>query len=862
MRPTRSAGVGRPLMAGRVQWSNGVACPGDLVMAALISGELDEADTGDVYAHADSCAACRELLVGLARAQRIARAADARTEVPLNEERTTTATIDPGTRIDHYRVLRLVGQGGMGRVFEAEDESLKRRVAIKVVRAQGDSRSAARLVREAQAMAQLSHSNVLTVYSVGTYGDDMYFAMEYIDGETLGDWMASRGRPWARVLEKFVAAGRGLQAAHEAGLVHRDFKPNNVLVDDTGRVLVTDFGLVAQRDETPMSTSGSAQQSWEGDLTQAGAVIGTPAYMAPEAFRGERADARSDQFSFCVALAEALGQHPFGDRSTQPTKEPSLTEAIPARLRRILLRGMSRDPEARFPDMAALLNELEALLRSRTRVRWIAGVLLAIGSAAGLAAYTGATFGARKPVCPTSSAWDPARREAVAARVPAELVARLDDYAQRWQAMAHEACVATRERGEASEDVLDARMVCLDGRRRSFAAVTELLAEEAVDDGVASELLRQQPRLEPCANLRLLRYLDRPSAEPEQRARIEALEAAIWRAHARGLAGNTGEAKRILAEAMPEIDAIGHKPLQAEARRITAIAATSDRREAEALLREAYNLAMVAHGDDMAANLSLSLAQRAAYDRSNAYASELWLDLARSHIERGDLELFVSELELVRGAMARAGGDHRAAAEHYGKAAAAADPPGTEAQAVALGNQAASLLEVGLAEEARAPLDQALELYTRLFGPDDVRTLNMVFNAAALHLRTGDLPRAEQELRAAHHRIRDALGPDHPTVASTLVELADVLRRTARPALARDADLEALRIRTLVYGERSPKAAECLRALAADDIALGQPTDAGRRLIKAISILEETVGGDHPDTVAAKAELATLPGSG
>ncbi|HEY0097284.1 MAG TPA: serine/threonine-protein kinase, partial [Archangium sp.] len=233
-----------------------------------------------------------------------------------------------GTPLDRYVVLDPLGEGGMGMVYAAYDSVLDRKVALKLL-PPGDADAGpeatsgsgrARLLREAQAMARLSHPNVVAVYDVHQHEAQVFMAMELVDGQTLLQWEREQPRGWRELLTAFLAAGRGLAAAHAAGLVHRDFKPTNVLVGKDGRVRVTDFGLARPHNapaelgaDTPAPDTGPVKghSLLELNLTQRGAVRGTPAYMAPEQFRGATADVRSDQFSFAVSLWEALhGERP------------------------------------------------------------------------------------------------------------------------------------------------------------------------------------------------------------------------------------------------------------------------------------------------------------------------------------------------------------------------------------------------------------------------------------------------------------------------------------------------------------------------------------------------------------------------
>lgn len=858
------------------------SCPDDADLAALVAGALDDRELAGLHQHCERCEKCSELLVQLARVQRNALDADAPTEIPARAGMRSDdgVHIDIGTRVDQYRVLRLIGEGGMGQVFAAEDSTLGRDVAIKAVRPRHASRDpqwTVRLVREAQAMAQLVHPNVLTVYGAGTHGADAYFAMELVDGETLGQWMVGEERSWREVLQIFIAAGRGLAAAHDAGLVHRDFKPSNVLVSRDDRVLVTDFGLVAQAGEEPSSVSGSAEigaSSWDADLTETGVLLGTLAYMAPEQAEATRADARADQFSFCVALAEALyGRHPF-DRNiraalTAATWAPELAErrGVPARLQRVLTRGLRRDPDDRYASMHALLEDLGGVIRARAR---LIGLVLGAG-ALGLAGFAGAMLSGSEPAgapppCPAPEeghipgVWDDDVRGVVSRQFDDLLILRtLDRYANAWTRMSHEACEATRVRGEHSEEVLDARTVCLDSRRRSLAAVTGMLSSGAVTElPRALDLAYALPGLQPCSNLRLLRYLDAPDPDPDKRAELDELESELWRTHALASAGSTGEAEETLARLSVRIDALGHKPLQAQARRILSVVVSStDVDRSVTLMREGYQLAMVSHADDTAAELALSLAQTEAFERGDPDASRLWMDLAQSNAQRSELPI-EHALSFARGAVSLAEGDCDTAIVEFSAAAEAGDGRWTGASVVgpAYANVAACHLQQGHPELAAAPLQNAIMMFDDIYGPYDQRTLDNVANAAAALRLQGDLVGAENALTDVLERQEVALGASHPSLAMTLMALAAVMRDTERARRALELDERALRIREAVFGPQSMKTASVLRSLATDSLALGDIARAVALRERAASILASTAGPEHPSTVEAREELA------
>jgi len=274
--------------------------------------------------------------------------------VPAPTSAAQPLLVRPGDCLGRYTVRDRIGRGGIGEVYAAHDPELDRIVALKMLRPglAGESPEArARFQREAQAMARLSHPNVVAVYDVGAVGERVYVAMELVEGPTLEAWLLERPRGWREVVEVFLQAGRGLEAAHAAGLVHRDFKPSNVIVGD--RVRVADFGLArVAADAEP--TGPMAPTALEGVVTETGAALGTPAYMAPEQRAGGPPSAQSDQYSFAVALYEAL----YGSRPAAGEPPRKGFHRLPPRVRRILHRALSSHPAERYPSMSDLLRDL------------------------------------------------------------------------------------------------------------------------------------------------------------------------------------------------------------------------------------------------------------------------------------------------------------------------------------------------------------------------------------------------------------------------------------------------------------------------------------------------------------------------
>jgi hypothetical protein len=355
-------------------------CPGGNTMQALVAGTLSEGERAAVANHAASCDQCHALIEGL---------------IATGGGRMTgRLEIDRGARVGRYVIGEQLGSGGMGVVHAALDSELRRRVAVKFLRpdrhghVRGDGRE--RLMREARTLARLAHPNVVTVFDVGTHDGHLFVAMELVDGGSLSAWLRRAPRSTGEIIGRMVEAGRGLAAAHAAGIVHRDVKPDNILIDLEGGARMTDFGLAQLDDAPPTPPEGERAGMLDAplSLTRTGTLVGTPAYMAPEHLLRGETGARTDQWSFCVTLYEALaGVRPFvvddipahltaiaGGRLAAPVPG----RRVPGWVRKIVTRGLSADPDARWPSMDALVREL-VRRRHRSRHAAIAGVV-AVGS--------------------------------------------------------------------------------------------------------------------------------------------------------------------------------------------------------------------------------------------------------------------------------------------------------------------------------------------------------------------------------------------------------------------------------------------------------------------------------------------------
>ncbi len=517
----------------------------------------------------------------------------------------------PAMQIGRFTILRRLGEGGMGVVYAAYDAELDRKVAIKLVRDEaGNVESKARLLREAQAMARLAHPNVVAVYDVGLHGEQIYVAMEFIKGQTLTEWIDAHAGDWRAILNMFLKTGEGLAAAHAAGMVHRDFKPDNVLVSEDGRPRVLDFGLVrtdpggstpTTLDEEEKGRTGSqatlmeslreSDQDLDAKLTRAGVIMGTPAYMSPEQIRGRshELDASSDQFSFCVVLYEALyGQLPFeGDNlralfdavTSGELRAPPRSTRVPSWIAHALRRGLSTDPARRWPSMRALLDTLARDPRRRYRVG--AGLLGAATLLSSVSYGVASARASEAEICESArgelrDVWSDSRKQTVKRALMATGAAfaadawerveeRVDRYAAGWSEMRHAGCESHRE-GLQSSELFDLSMRCLDRRRGDLEAAIELLEE--ADASVAEnavELVTSLRPLGPCADAEALRSKILPPSDPAVAAAAEAIGDQLGRAAVFKHAGKFREGVELARELRRRAESASYPPILARA---------------------------------------------------------------------------------------------------------------------------------------------------------------------------------------------------------------------------------------------------------------------------------------------------------
>jgi tetratricopeptide (TPR) repeat protein len=728
-------------------------------------------------------------------------------------------------RIGRFRILDRVGAGGMGVVFSAYDPELDRKVAIKLLRpdlvaSTSGSSGTSRLQREAQAMARLNHPNVATVHEVGAHEDQVFVAMEYVDGGTLRQWLEG-GHGWREVLAKYIDAGAGLAAAHAAGIVHRDFKPDNVMLDREGRVRVMDFGLSRARD--PADDARTVPSPMPRDvgpmatpLTQTGALMGTPAYMAPEQHRSRPADERSDQFAFCVALFEGLcGVRPFPG-TTYPALVGNVlagnVRAVPTQVRvprhvtAAIHKGLSVDPAARHESMQALLAALRADPGRWWRRGAVAVGLMGMASAATWVAVRDAPRPA--DACASerdrlAGVWDEARsaeveaallgtRTAYAGPVWQSTRRLLDEYAQAWVGAAQELCAARWVAADPQSKAFEQRQRCLDARRSELGQLVELLTRS--EEGVVLEAAQAAATLSGVAACSDPQQLQAWSVRRDAGSK-EALAEARERLGLAQAEGALGRYDVAIADAQEVVDAarelddpaLGAAGLLVRGQFLERAGQIA---EAEASLREAVRQAEIAsdHGTRALALIRLVYVVGAEQERV-AEARALGADASAVLRVIGANELLAAKLELNLGAVAKAADEYDVAFEHYRRALDAhleLFGPEHPETARAYANIGSTLSRLGRADDAEPYLLRALEGFERTLGPEHPHVgvvLNNLGNNYARAVRYDD---AIPYLRRALALREKVLGPEHNRVASTQYNLGTALLHTGRYDEARE----------------------------------------------------------------------------
>lgn len=795
-----------------------------------------------------------------------------------------------GTAVGRYVVLDILGAGGMGVVYSAYDPELDRRVAIKLLHVDARDGAAAakarpRLLREAQAMARLTHPNVVTVHDVGTFEDSVFVAMEFVVGATLNihvKRMASR--PWRLVLELYVQAGRGLAAAHAAGIVHRDFKPDNVMVAEDGRVLVGDFGLARASGDRKLvdtgrsddATSGSVSAPLEVGLTQTGAILGTPAYMAPEQMGGEPARPAADQFSFCVALYEAVyGERPFAGRSHHEiagnvlrgdVRSAPTDVVVPRWLRAALIRGLEVEPDDRFESMDALLTALnQDQGRSRARPWMIAAAVTVVGATAVVAAQASA------PPQPclhadqdAAAAWGPDQAEVLRAKLGAldsdyatrgaeRAVAQLDAYAAQWSQRRIAACEATHVDKEQSDELLQLRVACLDRRLHRMRVAAQVLADTDADSLVASlDAVGALPDLEPCGEPRRLRAEVPPPDEPQLRQAVFELQLQLEHVEALKNATHAEEAEALSREVVAAAEALGHQPTVAEALmfRASALYGTGRAERARAVGLRALRLAEATGFDRVILGSILALLS-VEVRQLNDFT---WVDerLARAEsvlVRMGHEPTEAARLQLLRSTVAQMHDDWPKALGVLRRLAAYFRDSGQDESADALvvyARFANALVHENQLAEAKGVAERAREISRKVLGeahPDFALTAVVL---GRLAVARGEYVEGLEQFELARKVMAGALGPSHANVSGIDNEIGLVLGALGRHEDAAAKFESALGVLTAdTDTEQRHDISVILANYGTVLIRLGRPAQALANYQRALRVRIGMVGADH-----------------
>ena len=784
-------------------------------------------------------------------------------------------------KIDRFTLLERIGRGGTGDVFAAYDPVLDRKVALKVLhgdaglgRLEADEREW--LLREARAAARLSHPNVVAIYEVGEFGDGIFAAMEHIDGVTLRAWLREP-RPHAAILEVFVQAGRGLAAAHEAGLIHRDFKPENVLVCGDRlelRARVVDFGLARTIDRRRL-----------GDDRPDGGVLlstkmGTPAYMAPEQLRGRALDPRSDQFGFCVALCEALtGRHPFGADRPGATSEQLLARivdgrrplgerALPSWLRRIVRRGLAVDPADRWPSMRALVRTLEAT-PARRRRRWVValGLALAIGSSALTIASLDEDAGRDHCVeleAELQDVWDPAVREAArsafsqaglvnADEVWERLEPRIDDYASAWIASREQSCHGRLGAMTLSPEHAALREACLDRRRAELGGLTELLrSPDQATVLAALDAVDQLTPISSCDELESLRREASLADAVDDPDAVESLRREILRRISQARAGHARQLGSTADRLLDRARTLAAPGLLAEALFLRALIdeAEGDYHGAAATLEAAVLEAIAARHDRLHAQIAVRLVWLHGERRREPAIARGWADRADAAIRasRGDLVLRARLLDH-QGVIAIRDHDYRGAERLHREALAICRelaPQAAGELAASTSNLGASLVLQGKVDEAAPLIEEALLRYRERFGPNHPDVAAVLSNLGDAHVQIGELERGLELLHEALALKQRVFGPDHVALLTTLDHLGNAYAQLGRNDEAQAAYQRGLEIGERELGPDRPELEPLLHNLAYGSWLLGDHQAVIRHAERALVLQRTLYGEQHP----------------
>lgn len=798
-------------------------------------------------------------------------------ETSSNTENILTA----GTQLGRFTVLEKVGSGGMGVVYAAYDSLLDRKVALKLLRWDSTGEKAIlhqeRLLREAKAMARLAHPNVITVYDAGTFQGQVFVAMEFVDGMTASQWLQEKKRSLVEILNIFRQAGKGLAAAHGAGLVHRDVKPDNILLGADGRVKVSDFGLVASG-QAHHTIEKTPDENKPESITQTGALMGSPAYMSPEQHHGNRVDASSDQFSFCVALFEAIhGHRPFNGDSTEELasnieagrmETGAKRSSIPNWLSQILQRGLQTDPDKRYSSMNKLLAALNRdPARQRRRVAaFVLVILLLLVSAWSI--HMAAS--SEKALCRDSArhlagVWDSARKQKVkdvffssdrpyARETFVRVADALDDYAGAWVDNARDSCLATQVRGEQSDTVFELRKTCLARRLSELDALVELFAS-GKDTKIVDKAVKAIYSLTPlsvCADVQGLMALVPPPENPDLAEKVKLLHARLDKVNALEKVGKykgaLKESKAIAADAeridFPEVRAealymfgkmqYSTKELDASTETLARAARESarahdDRLTAKILISMIYVLGNLQDLRKQA--LALAPAAQAAVARAGgeslqqaSLASGLGVVLDADGRQQESLEKFQQALKIYR----------QVKGEQFSLLATTLD------------NASTVLKEQGKFQQSLDYLMEAKEIRSKVLDPRHPDVGSTFNNMGVVYSKMGDYKNAIVSYRKALDIWIAAFGTDNPRVAMATNNIGSYYNDRGEYEKALKLFRQSYDIRVRLLGKKHQYTLRVRENMAITKEEMGRVDEACTEFDEILRLNEEVLGKQHP----------------
>ncbi len=804
--------------------------------------------------------------------------------------------LEPGTQVGRYLVLHRAGSGAMGVVYAAYDPELDRRIAIKLLRSSyWNEEGQNRVLSEARAMAKLSHPNVVGVFDVGTRQDQLFVAMELVDGVTLREWLAAEPRSFRQVVDVMAGAARGLAAAHDAGIVHRDVKPTNIVVTPQGQARVLDFGVAGSiaPEGAPRQPSGEFSTGEHATLSTTEArefeIVGTPAYMAPEQRRGV-ATPKSDQYGFFVTLYEALVGHrpdPVDTASVThggqpgraaPELDPKLRRAgltVPSWCWRVIRRGLSANPDARHASMHEVAAELSRRPEQR-RLQIFAAAALAVGVGV-------ATFAVSRQMGPTaadpcqsvaeaaSHVWSESRRDALksafsrvglsyAGETGTRVARLLGSRTDAWTAMRRDACAATWMRGAQSERLLDLRMSCLDRRLSEQEQLTKLLVTavdaEVVDKSI--QAVRSLPPLSTCSDTPTLLAAYPPPTDPAVARAVDAIEKQVDQCKALRLAGRFDAAVRVLGPQQARAAALDHPPLSADL--LLELASSQSEagaaEDAERTLALALPAAARAHDDTRLATAMAKWMFAVGYLQDRHAEALAARPLAEAAVLRsGENNEPGAELMTALGAAYINKGDYTAARSCFERALAIfAHLYGSEdpRQGRVLSNLGLVLDYQGNHEEAVTYAEKAVAVWERTLGADHPSVANALNNRGMALQSVGRYAQAQADFQRALSIWERAHGPNHQDVGMVLANLSNGAKREGRIEEAQALAERALAIQTKIHGADNHRTALSMLELTELLLERKQPLQAETMVDRAVPILNAALTPEHPFAVAAR----------